>query len=274
MKKILSVLMISALLILSGCDQQQTNTAGEQQAVAEQPTENMTAGQILAKAQEMNKDISSIEATMFTTMKMIGTDMPEDAIKMDMDMKFNLEPLFMHMVMDMGETAGVQMGQVEMYMDKEFMYMQIPGSETTSWIKMKQDETFMDPDQYLESFNADEYLSIMKEVEKDFTVEDTEEGYLLTYQGDGQALMEQVLKNSPIMDGEEMPEIKINALDYKYLLNKTTYEPIRLDMDAEYQIEEGETPMTIQQTMKMDYKSLNQPIDMTIPQEALDAVEQ
>ncbi|WP_377890413.1 DUF6612 family protein [Alkalihalobacillus sp. R86527] len=234
----------------------------------------MSASDILAKSSDAMTEVKSYSTEMKTEQSspIEGESMMTSSqAKADI----TLEPFAMHQTMT---TSSPQQGEItlESYWTEEGFYQEDPEK---GWVKMPEELT-QDLEKLQGMSTAKGQMAQAKELAKEMKVEDTDDAYVLTYEGDGETLLESSMKmltqnmseneESPPMEGL-MEQITINNVNYNVTIDKETYyvQHIMMDLDMEMTIEDK--TMNMKQSMEMSLTNYNQVGTITIPQDVIDS---
>jgi hypothetical protein len=270
-------------LLLAGCGQSTATTEKEDKAAETAETEaenketnetdkNATSQEVLAAASEKSAELKNF--AMDGTLKMIMTT-EEGTMETNAEMqtKTNVEPLFMQQTMQM-EAEG-QTNTIEMYMDKEFIY--IKDVQSGGWVKMKQAGPGMgEMMNQQKTMTPAEQIKQLEQMADDIQMEETEGEYIFNVKGNGEKLMGltgNMMGSDPAIQAA-LEQMDIEQIDYTYTLDKETYFPKSLKMDIKMFVTENEQKIEMQQTITSEFSEMNELENFSIPEEVLnEAVE-
>ena len=198
------------------------------------------------------------------------TDTEPETIAMTFDatMDFILDPISMYMTMstevpDLGENITI-----EMYLVENVMYMM--DSYSGQWMKTTDDALLgsmntmqMDPSQQ---------LALFENFTEDFSLEEQDDQYVLTFTSKDNSFMEIVKQLTPNLDQtpgleETLDSMTFNELSYTMNIDKESFLPTTFDMVVDMSMDvEGET-LTIKQNSTGEYTNFDGVDSITIPEE-------
>ncbi|ARI76208.1 DUF6612 family protein [Halobacillus mangrovi] len=230
----------------------------------------MSAEEILKKSNEAMKGLDSYTLRTVTESPMPmmnegnSKTMTSEAVS-----DVTLDPFAMHM------TTKMPGSTVESYLTEQGYYAEMPGE---GWVKLS--------DEMNKSIQkmamADGQLNQALTLAKDMSVQEEEEAYVLTFEGDGQKLLEMSMKmmqsNMNTESNKEMDsmmkqlleDVEIKDVSYQMTIDKENHYLTSMMMDLEMTIKTGEEPATISQSTKMTLENFNGVDPIEIPQEVLD----
>ncbi|WLR57887.1 DUF6612 family protein [Guptibacillus hwajinpoensis] len=233
----------------------------------------MSATDILKQSNEAMTEIESYstKTNMEQSIPLKGETM---SISSESEADITLKPFAMHQVVT---TESPEEGEVslESYWTDEGFYQEDPEK---GWIKMPEELT--QGLKELQSMTMVEgQMSQAEELGEEMSVEETGEGFVLTYEGDGKTLMEASMKMfEESMSGEDsgsmkglMEQMTINDFNYEVTIDKETYYMKQLTMDIDMDMEiEGES-MNMTQSMEMSVDNYNGVDEITVPANVIDS---
>ncbi|GGF23770.1 hypothetical protein GCM10010954_23280 [Halobacillus andaensis] len=231
-----------------------------------------SASDVLQKSNEAMAELESYssETEMEQTMTIAGEPI---TINSHSQQDITLDPFAMHQVIT---TSSPEEGEVslESYWTEDGFYQEDPEQ---GWIELPSEFT-EGIDDLMNAAMAEDQVAQAEELAEDMSVEDQGDSYLLTYQGDGEALKDEFQKMFESGMGEEessmmedmMGEMTINDLSYEMTIDKETHYMTNLMMDMDMDMEmEGESTNTVQ-TIDMTLDNFNGVDEITVPQEVID----
>lgn len=287
MKKTFAMLLLALALFATACGNQATTTTGD--SADKGGNQNVELEQLLTNVQKKSEEIKSLHMDMTLSQTM---GMPEAAasegvpqnIKVDSIIKMDMitEPLaaFMDMEMTMPFEMGTEGGnmKIQMYMTPEYMYMTSP-MMGEGWTKISvQEATGMqyDPESMKNAMSSNEAFTALKELKDDVTITDQGDTYLISFKGSGdkaQKLFDAQMNAAGENAALEGVDIKYNAIDYNYVVDKKTELPVSLNATMDFTVGSDGEGMSIVQVMEGTFSKVNEIDKIEIPQEALDATE-
>ncbi|MGV2620420.1 LPXTG cell wall anchor domain-containing protein [Halobacillus sp. ACCC02827] len=230
--------------------------------------EEMEAEEILKKS---NKAMMELDSYKIHTVSEMTDGSSEEAVKTEMSADVQNNPLVMHIqTMLDGET-------IESYLSEEGYFTEIPGE---GWVKVT------DGTMIKNAMMAQAQVDQAAGLAKDMSVEESDDGYVLTYEGDGQELLEMSMKmmESNMSSGEDSGEMQkmmeqlqdqmtINDVSYKITVDKENHYLTSVDMMIDMSLSmEGQT-MNISQSSKTTVSEFNNVGTVEIPQEVINGAE-
>lgn len=268
-------------------------------AMTIQPTESqpssITPEEVFNKALAKQQDVKSMKATMTMTQALevsegIETIKTNTSSKMIMTAVVDPMQFFIEGTMAMTEPESGEAIEMplKMYMTaKDGMYMFEPTEGT--WMKFPSDMFNTILDQAGVQVSAADQIEMLKEFTKDFTMQETNNAYILTLNADGekfsQLIKAQVSALLPMMEtgleGEDAQavEAEIGALfnnmsfdnvKYQLTIDKQTFDIKGIVMDMTLGMAMEGIKMKIDQKSNITYDDFNTISTITIPQEVLD----
>lgn len=245
-------------------------------AVAATPAmaEEMSAVDLLQKSNEAmwSLDSYSSQTTMEITMPdIMSGESITIPIHTEEDVTFN--PFAMHQTVTTSMPEGEE--TLESYWTEDGFYQEDP---MEGWVKLPSELT-EGLDELMAMTTAGDQVAQAEALGEEMTVEDTGDAYQLSYEGDGQALMEAVLASFESMMGDEgssmsleglMEEINFNELSYEMTIEKENFYLTHMSMHIDMEISaEGES-LNMVQNMDMAISNFNGVEPITVPENILD----
>lgn len=285
MKKSLSILTgLLLVFMLAACNEtakpvneSATNNekAPEVEEAEEKPSE-LTLEEVMNKSTEASESLKSFSVKMDMVQDM-SSDQEEMNIKTAsvIDMNIVTEPMafYQKMKMSMGEES--ESFETESYFSKDGMFFYEPSAN--QWMKFPQEMT----DTFLQmsgnQSNPSEELKKLQKFVDDFTFEQDSNHYILKLKASGDKFNDFIKETAaeqlpPEMAQEDiLGNMKIHAVDYEILIDKTTFYPVALNMNMDMEMTiEGQT-IAMKQQMKGQYSNHNKIETVTVPQEVIDS---
>lgn len=244
--------------------------AGANPALAEE----MSAVDVLQKS---NEAMSSLDS--YSSKTMMEITMPDittgESITVPIhtkeDVTFN--PFAMHQTVTTSTPDGEE-ETLESYWTEDGFYQEDP---LEGWVKLPS-ELSEGLDELMAMTTAGDQVAQAEALGEDMTVEDTGNAYQLSYEGDGEALMEAVLASFESMMGEEdasmsmegiMEEINFNEISYEMTVEKETFYLTEMSMYIDMDMSaEGESLNMIQST-DMSISNFNGVEPIIVPEDVL-----
>ncbi len=234
----------------------------------------MTATDILKQSSEAMTEVES-----YSTKTKMEQSMPLEGetvmISSESEADITLKPFAMHQVVT---TKSPEEGEIslESYWTEEGFYQEDPEK---GWIKMPEELTKgLEELQSMSSVEAQ--MTQAEELGKEMSVEETDDGFVLTYEGDGKTLMEASMKMfQESMSGEEgsgsmkglMEQMTVNDVTYKVTVDKDSYYMKHLTMDLDMDMKIEDESMNMKQSMEMSINNFNQVDTITVPAKVIDS---
>lgn len=245
--------------------------AGATPAMAEE----MSAVDVL---QNSNEAMSSLESYSSTTNMEIT--MPDfvtgEAMTIPIhtveDVTFN--PFAMHQTVTTTTPDGEE-ETLESYWTEDGFYQEDP---VEGWVKLPSELT-EDLNELMAMTTAGDQVAQAETLAEEMTVEDTGDSYQLSYEGDGEAMMEAILASFESLMGEEdasmsmeglMEDFNFNEISYEMTIEKETFYLTEMSMYVDMEISaEGESLNMVQSTA-MSISNFNGVDTIKVPDEVLD----
>ncbi|MBS4191789.1 hypothetical protein KHA94_16490 [Bacillus sp. FJAT-49705] len=282
MKKTLSILTgFFLIFMLAACNQtaQPVNEPAKNDGKTEKQSE-LTLEEVFKKSTEASSNLKSFSVKMD-----MEQDMSSDQEELNMktqsviDMKVVTEPMAFHQKMNMkldGESY-----ETESYFSEDGMFFYEPTGQ--QWMKFTQDMT----DAFLQmsgqqQANPGEELQKLQKFADDFTFEQDSKNYILKLNASGEKFSEFIKEMAtkalpPELAGDEealnevLKNMKINKVNYEFLINKETFYPDAVNVNMEMEMTaEGQT-MVMKQKVNGQYSDHNKVDKITVPQEIIDS---
>ncbi|WP_343032846.1 DUF6612 family protein [Cytobacillus depressus] len=281
MKKTLSILAGFLLIfMLAACNQTATpvnkeGTNKTEPEVTEKPSE-LTLEEVLEKSTEASNGLKSFSVKMD-----VEQDMSSDQEELNMNTQSIIEmdvvtdPMAFYQKMTMSLADTGENFQTESYFSEDGMFFYEPSGQ--QWMKFPQEMT----DAFLQmagqqSNPGDELKKLQKFVE-DFTFEQDAKNYILKLKASGDKFNDfiketaaEALPPEMAMEGL-MDDMKINAVEYEFLIDKESFYPVALDVLMEMEMTIEDQTIVMKQKMNGQYSKLNEIEAITVPQEVIDS---
>ncbi|MFG6149734.1 DUF6612 family protein [Halobacillus sp. B23F22_1] len=231
-----------------------------------------SASDVLRKSSEAMAELESYSSETNTeqTMTIAGETI---TINSNSKQDITFDPFAMQQVVT---TSSPKEGEIslESYWTDDGFYQEDPEQ---GWVELPSEFT-EGIDELINTAMAEDHVAQAEELAEDMNVEDQGDSYLLTYQGDGEDLMEeaQELYGAGMADEESsmmedmMGDMTINDLSYEMTIDKETHYMTNLLLNTSMEMEmEGESTNTIQ-TIDMTLSNFNGVDEITVPQEVVD----
>ncbi|MFE8698165.1 DUF6612 family protein [Cytobacillus sp. FJAT-53684] len=285
MKKSLSILTgLLLVFMLTACnetakpvnDSATNNEKAPKVEEAEEKPSELTLEEVMNKSTEASESLKSFSVKMDMVQDM-SSDQEEMNIKTAsvIDMNIVTEPMafYQKMKMSMGEES--ESFETESYFSKDGMFFYEPSAN--QWMKFPQEMT----DTFLQmsgnQSNPSEELKKLQKFVDDFTFEQDSNHYILKLKASGDKFNDFIKETAaeqlpPEMAQEDiLGNMKIHAVDYEILIDKTTFYPVALNMNMDMEMTiEGQT-IAMKQQMKGQYSNHNKIETVTVPQEVIDS---
>ncbi|MBB6450844.1 LPXTG-motif cell wall-anchored protein [Geomicrobium halophilum] len=238
--------------------------------------EELSASEILQQSNEAMLELESYasETTMEQTMPDPLTDGESISITTHSEDEITLDPFAMHQVVT---TSTPEEGEVtiESYWTEEGFFTEDPEE---GWLKMPEDLS-AGFDEMMEAAMASDHVAQAEALGEDMSVEDTGDEYVLTYEGDGEKLLQETeeLLGSD-MNGEDssmfleefMDQVSFNDLSYEMTIDKDTYYMTGLVMDTDMDIDMDGESMNTTQSLEMSVYNFNGIEGISVPDHVVD----
>lgn len=235
----------------------------------------MSAADVLQKSNEAMASLDSYSSKTIMEMTMPDFTTGESMtipIHTEEDVTFN--PFAMHQTVTTSTPDG-QEETLESYWTEEGFYQEDP---LEGWVKLPSELT-EGLDELMAMTTAGDQVAQAEALGDDLIVEDTGDAYQLSYEGDGEALMEAVLASFESMMAEDeaamsmegiMEEINFNDVSYEMTIDKETFYLTEMSMYIDMDISaEGESLNMIQST-DVSISNFNGVDTITVPEDVLD----
>ncbi|QED49053.1 DUF6612 family protein [Cytobacillus dafuensis] len=282
MKKTLSILTgFFLIFMLAACNQtaEPVNEPSKNNGKSEKQSE-LTLEEVFKKSTEASSNLKSFAVKMDMEMDM-SSDVEELNMKTqsEIDMKVVTEPMAFHQKMAM--TVAEELFETESYFSEDGMFFYEPTGQ--QWMKFPQDmtEAFLQISGQQQA-NPGEELQKLQGFVDDFTFEQDSKNYILKLNASGEKFSEFIKEVAtktlpPEMAGDEealnevLKNMKINKVNYEFLINKETFYPDAVIVDMEMEMTaEGQT-MVMKQKVNGQYSDYNKVDTITVPQEIIDS---
>lgn len=235
---------------------------------------DMSAADVLKKSNEAMSSLDSYSSKTMMEITMPDITTGESItipINTEEDVTFN--PFAMHQTVTTSTPDG-QEETLESYWTEEGFYQEDP---MEGWVKLPS-ELSEGLDELMAMTTAGDQVAQAEALGEDMAVEDTGDAYQLSYEGDGEALMEAVLASFESMMGEEdasmsmegiMEEINFNEISYEMTVEKDTFYMTEMSMYVDMDMSaEGESLNMVQST-DMSISNFNGVEPITVPEDVL-----
>lgn len=244
-------------------------------AATEKPSE-LTLEEVLEKSTEASNNLKS-----FTVQMSLEQDITSDQDEMNMqtqseiEMNVVQEPMafYQKMKMSLGETE--ESFETESYFTEQGMYFFEPSGQ--QWMKFPQEMTDMFLQMSGKQTNPGDELKKLQKFVDDFTFEQDSQNYILNLKASGDKFNEFIKETAaealpPEMAQENfMDSMKINAVEYKFIIDKESFNPVALDMNMDMEITAEDQTISMKQKMHGQYSNHNNVEAITVPQEVIDS---
>ncbi|KOS68521.1 hypothetical protein AEA09_08130 [Lysinibacillus contaminans] len=263
-----------------------------------QPTESqqssITLEEVFNKALAKQQDVKSMKATVTMTQALEVSE-GKETIKTNTSSKMTMtavvDPIqfFIEGTMAMTEPESGEAIEMplKMYMTaKDGMYMYEPTEG--AWMKFPSDMFNTILDQAGVQVSAADQLEMLKEFAKDFTMQETDNAYILTLNADGekfsQLIKEQVSALLPMMEsgiededtlaveeeiGALFNSMSFDNVKYQLTIDKKSFDIKGIVTDMTLAMDMEGVKMKIDQKSNIIYDEFNKITTITIPQEVL-----
>lgn len=282
-----------ATLIVNAMTTEPTEPTESEQSES-QSSSSITLEEVFNKAMVKQQDVKSMKATMTMTQALEMSE-GKETIKTNTSTKMTMtavvDPIqfFIEGTMAMTEPESGEAIEMplKMYMTaKDGMYMFEPTEG--AWMKFPSEMFNTILDQAGVQVSAADQIEMLKDFTKDFTMQETNNAYILTLNADGekfsQLIKEQVSALLPMMetgiegeDGQAV-EAEIGALfnnmsfdnvKYQLTIDKKSFDIKGIVMDMTLAMDMEGVKMKIDQKSNIIYDEFNKITTITIPQEVL-----
>ncbi len=238
--------------------------------------DEMSAAEVLQKSNEAMASLDSYSSE--TKMELTIPDpMSGETITLPIhsmeDVTFN--PFAMHQTVTTTGPDGSE-ETLESYWTEDGFYQQDPMG---GWIQLPSDLT-EGLDELINMTNAGDQVAQAEAFADDMSIEDLGDSYQLSYEGDGEELMEVVMETFESLMAEEDPsmsmedileDINFNDFSYDMTIDKDTFYLTEMSMYIDMDISaEGET-LNLMQSIDMSIHNFNGVEPIVVPQDVLDS---
>ncbi|MGB8000843.1 MAG: LPXTG cell wall anchor domain-containing protein [Anaerobacillus sp.] len=233
----------------------------------------MSATDILKQSKEAMTEVESY-STKTNMEQSIPLDGKTMSTSSESEADITLKPFAMHQVVT---TKSAEEGEMslESYWTEKGFYQEDPEK---GWVKMPEELT-QGLKKLQSSSMVEGQMAQAEKLGKEMSVEETDEGFVLTYEGDGKTLMEASMKmfeESMSGEGSEsmkglMEQMTINDFNYEVTVDKETYYMKHLTMDIDMDIEVKGKSTNITQSMDMSMDHYNEVDQITVPANVIDS---
>ena len=257
-KKIFILLLVMILSFsLVACGKNEGGNAGG--GVKLSPEE------IIDKQMAASESMESGKLKMNLTMEMTSEGEESFTVESINDTEFTMDPLVMKMEMTMG--IGGESITTLMYLDKDDIHFQIPG--TDMWETAPAEMSDMSIEETLDSYSTEEFAKIMKEHIKDVKIEEVDDLYIINYSGNGDMLKElvaQMMESTFTEDGiEELEDLDITEFTYINKIDKNTFLPVYSEAKFKMSVTSEGQKVDINQTQIMEFSEINSITEIALP---------
>lgn len=237
-------------------------------AITNVSAEELDASDILTQSNEAMLGLESYESatTIEQTMQEPLTDETITTTSQSEEQVI-LDPFTMHQTV----TTSIPEGEdvtLETYWTDEGFYTEDPEG---GWMVMPE-EFHDDIQELMELTMAEDYLAHAEALGESMEVEEIDNTYVLTYEGDGEALLEEGLDMEGMGNGdfdEAMDFLSFNDLSFEMTIDQDTHYMTELTMDMEMDMDlEGETVRS-NQSIDMSLFNFNGVDSIEVPEDVV-----
>ncbi|MDQ0207836.1 LPXTG cell wall anchor domain-containing protein [Alkalicoccobacillus murimartini] len=232
--------------------------------------EDSNAVDILNQSNEAMLELDSYSSETVMEMTMEGIDGEEVTITTTSEEDVTMNPFALHQIVTTS-IPGEAETTLESYWTEDGFYQETADGE---WTKLP-DELSEELNELMGMAMAGDQVEQAEAFGDDMSVEDTGDSYILTYDGDGEAIEEAMQEwmdmsmgdDEAMMLEELLNQITYNEINYEMTIEKDTYYMTDLTMYADMDIEfEGEsTNMT--QSIDMNVHNFNGVGSIEVPED-------
>ncbi|RBW67833.1 DUF6612 family protein [Bacillus taeanensis] len=280
MKKLMMFAVLSITLILGACSSETTEEGTDTEG-SPSIGEALELQEVMDKAIEANQNLKSFSMEMDMNQTITSDQQPEP-VNMDSSITADMvmEPLAMHqtMTMDMSAMAGMEnsgeMPQemtMEMYLTEDGFYMNNP--MMGGWTKFPSDMYEEMMTMSTAQQDPSEQLKKLQQYVDHFSMKSDNTTYTLTISMKDEQLkkfMEEEMKNIMPefeMTPEMMEEMKINNLEYTFVVNKETFYPEKFNMTMDMEVNAEGEKVNMTQKASGTYSNFNGVDEIVVPDE-------
>lgn len=259
-----------------GNNEENDPEVNEQNDVGE--VDGLSAEEIFAKMSETNSAVESFSAKATIEQEMtVGEEVMNTSTVSDMNIV--MEPVGIQQTMTM-EAPGQGKQELETYMTEDGYFMFDPTQE--KWMKFPDAMGVQLIEQTLAQSDIETQMQQFKGMEDSFTVEETDEFYILKFVGDSESLNEQFIEIAQGSLPDELATLgtdlfesmDIKQLEYEVNINKSTFYVEQMDMLMDFIMKVEDQEIHSKQTMKTTYSNYNNVDEITVPQDVIDHAEE
>ena len=235
--------------------------------------EDVSAVDILEKSNQAMLELDSYSSETVMEMTMPGVEGEDLTIKTTSKEDVTLDPFAMHQVVTTA-IPGEEETTLESYWTEDGFYQE---SEEGEWIKLPE-ELSDGLDELMQMAMAGDQVEQAEAFGEDMSVEETDDAYILTYDGDGEALEEAIQEwmsmsmgdDDAMMMDELLGQITYNEMNYEMTIDKDTHYMTELTMYTDMDIEvDGESSNTTQ-SIDMTVHNFNGVDPIHVPEDVLE----
>ncbi|MDZ5782579.1 DUF6612 family protein [Marinococcus luteus] len=237
--------------------------------------EEMNAGDVLQQSNETMAELDSYSATTEISQEITNAAGEGETIRNSStsEQDITMDPFALHQTTNTVDPVSGEEVSTEMYWTEDGYYIEMPDG---SWTMMPGD---MMGGMEEMTTNPGMHMGASESFADEMDVEETENSYVLTYEGSGEEIEEAASKmmqsdmGSGMADEEMMEEtwsmIDIQDVSMSLTVDKDTHymTASTINLDASYEMEEITTDMNL--TADSTYSNFNSVGDITVPEEVM-----
>lgn len=193
-----------------------------------------------------NTKITSLQATWLQTNQ-------HQQIQQKAVVDYQKDPFIIHI------NSQASSNSYKMWVNKNNTYIQDPGTASNRWFKTQQSDNASFK-MLTDALNSSTLITFGNSVNSFFKVQQTANGYKLTYDGKDQKMWDQIVANTILTTivGVDQKSVKPEKIHIQILTNKN-YKLKKINIDTRYK-EDGKT-----KNLKLVINQINQLPEMQIP---------
>ncbi|AZV40919.1 DUF6612 family protein [Peribacillus asahii] len=279
-KKLLAIPFLALFTVLGACGQEAApvSDAGKSKT-DEKPQaseESLTVEEVFEKTIAASRDLKSVSVKMDNNQTITSSNNPEPMdVKSTIEMDVIQNPIALYQEMTI-EVPGEESVKSETYFTDKGFYMFEPTEN--KWMKLPEEMSAEILKATKEQGDPAAELKKMQSYVEDFKFEQDDSSYFLTLNASGDkfnSLVQEEMSKSLGQDlGVALENIDINDVNFKYTIDKKSFNLTAMAINMTIKTVEGEEEVTMKQTTNAIFSNYNGVDEIAIPEDVMKSAEE
>ncbi|MDQ0269185.1 DUF6612 family protein [Cytobacillus purgationiresistens] len=279
-KKLLAIPFLALLVTLGACGQEATTVSDAGKSNSDEKTQtnekSLTSEEVFDQTIAASNKLKSVSVKVDNDQAITSSSNSETMkVKSTIDMDLIHDPIALYQVMSL-EAPGEEPVKSETYFTDKGFYMFEPTEKM--WVKLPETMSAEMIKATEEQGDPAAELKKMQAYVKEFKFEQDDASYFLTLSASGDKfndlIQEEISKSLGQDLGVALENIDISDLNFKYTIDKESFNLTDMVINMTIKTVEGEEEVTMKQTTNATFSNYNGVDEITIPEDVIKTAEE